>query len=63
MTLRSGSMMIEVVPFLHVVAFSIQNRLGGMENAHAVVATTMVAYALSSILTGQSRCQIAASLG
>ena len=44
--------MIEAVPFLHVIAFSIQDRLGGMENAHAVVATTMVAYALTGILTG-----------
>lgn len=44
--------MIEVVPFLHVIAFSIQNRLGGVENGHAVVATTMVAYALSGLLTG-----------
>lgn len=48
----SGSMMIEVVPFLHVIAFSISDRLGGVENAHAVIATTMVAYALTSILTG-----------
>lgn len=46
-------MMIEVVPFLHVIAFSISDRLGGVENSHAVIATTMVAYALTSILTGE----------
>jgi SulP family sulfate permease len=45
-------MMIEVVPFLHVIAFTISDRMGGMENQHAVIATTMVAYALTSILTG-----------
>lgn len=52
----NGSMMIEVFPFLHVMAFSISDRLGGMENEHAVVATTMVAYAMSSILTGEGKC-------
>lgn len=45
-------MMIEVVPFLHVIAFTISDRLGGAENAHAVISTTMVAYALTGILTG-----------
>lgn len=49
--------MIEAVPFLHVIAFSISDRLGGVENSHAVIATTMVAYALSSILTGKLAVQ------
>lgn len=46
--------MIEVVPFLHVIAFTISNRMGGMDNQHAVIATTMVAYALTAILTGKT---------
>lgn len=48
----NGSMMIEIVPFLHVIAFSISDRLGGIENSHQVIATTMAAYALTSLLTG-----------
>ena len=45
-------MMIEVVPFLHVIAFTISDRMGGMANKEAVIATTMAAYALTAILTG-----------
>ncbi|KAH7385855.1 sulfate transporter family protein-like protein [Pyrenochaeta sp. MPI-SDFR-AT-0127] len=46
-----GSEMIEVVPFFHKMAYSIMDR---MEDAppESVIATTIVAYCLSSILTG-----------
>ncbi|KAF1840643.1 sulfate transporter family protein-like protein [Cucurbitaria berberidis CBS 394.84] len=46
-----GSEMIEVVPFFHKMAYSI---MGQMEDKppEAVIATTIVAYCLSSILTG-----------
>lgn len=44
-------MIIEVIPFFHIMAADIVNRLGE-ENAHQIVATVMVAFALSSILTG-----------
>ncbi|KAK4054905.1 hypothetical protein OIV83_000829 [Microbotryomycetes sp. JL201] len=45
----NGSMMIEVVPFFHSIAGIIVGRLS---DDQAVVATTMVAFAMSSILTG-----------
>ncbi|KAI0077979.1 hypothetical protein K474DRAFT_1594928 [Panus rudis PR-1116 ss-1] len=47
----NGSMMIEVVPFFHILANSIAAQVGE-DNPHAVIATTMVAFAFSSILTG-----------
>ncbi|KAI0795819.1 sulfate transporter family-domain-containing protein [Abortiporus biennis] len=47
----NGSMMIEVVPFFHILASSIEDYIGE-DNPHEVLATTMVAFALSSILTG-----------
>ncbi|KAJ1033908.1 hypothetical protein NDA16_000116 [Ustilago loliicola] len=47
----NGSMMIEVVPFFHILVKIIIDELGD-ENPKAVIATTMVAFALSSILTG-----------
>ncbi|KAI9058951.1 hypothetical protein FKP32DRAFT_1596829 [Trametes sanguinea] len=47
----NGSMMIEVVPFFHLIANQIAENVGE-ENPHAVIATTMVAFAFSSILTG-----------
>ncbi|KAF8896886.1 hypothetical protein CPB84DRAFT_1815880 [Gymnopilus junonius] len=47
----NGSMMIEVVPFFHVLAMSIANQIGE-DDPRAIIATTLVAYALSSILTG-----------
>ncbi|OSC98639.1 hypothetical protein PYCCODRAFT_1374821 [Trametes coccinea BRFM310] len=47
----NGSMMIEVVPFFHLIANQIADTVGE-ENPHAVIATTMVAFAFSSILTG-----------
>ncbi|GAC92487.1 hypothetical protein PHSY_000040 [Pseudozyma hubeiensis SY62] len=49
----NGSMMIEVVPFFHILVRIIIEELGD-ENPKAVIATTMVAFALSSILTGLS---------
>ncbi|KAG0238992.1 hypothetical protein BGX31_003115 [Mortierella sp. GBA43] len=47
----NGSMMIEVVPFLHLMAETVVNRVGA-ENREAVLATTILAYALSTIMTG-----------
>lgn len=46
-----GSEMIEVVPFFHKMAFTILNVVGE-DKPEAVIATTITAYALSSILTG-----------
>ncbi|OBZ73456.1 Uncharacterized protein C24H6.11c [Grifola frondosa] len=45
----NGSMMIEVVPFFHILANSIADQV---EDPHAVLATTMIAFSLSSLLTG-----------
>lgn len=45
----TGSMMIEVVPFYHSIAAII---LGTVADDRAVIATTMVAFALASTLTG-----------
>ncbi|KAL9108164.1 MAG: hypothetical protein Q9227_007018 [Pyrenula ochraceoflavens] len=46
-----GSEMIEVVPFFHKMAFTIMNRVG-KENESAILATTILAFAMSSVLTG-----------
>lgn len=46
-----GSEMIEVVPFFHKMAYSIMNRMEG-EPPEAIIATTIVSYCLSSVLTG-----------
>lgn len=46
----NGSMMIEAVPFYHIICTLIQNEIG--DNAPAIVATTMVSFAFSAILTG-----------
>ena len=46
-----GSEMIEVVPFFHKMAFSIMARMKD-ESPDAVIATVIVAYCLSSIVTG-----------
>ncbi|KAI9677268.1 MAG: hypothetical protein M1829_002610 [Trizodia sp. TS-e1964] len=46
-----GSEMIEVVPFFHKMAFTILAHVGE-GNPKSVVATTILAYSLSSILTG-----------
>ncbi|KAI0702395.1 sulfate transporter family-domain-containing protein [Cerioporus squamosus] len=47
----NGSMMIEVVPFFHLIANGIADEIGE-DDVHAILATTMVAFAFSSILTG-----------
>ncbi|KAI8146871.1 sulfate transporter family-domain-containing protein [Fennellomyces sp. T-0311] len=47
----NGSMMIEVVPFLHIMAEQIVSYVGE-EHKQQIVASTMVAFALSSIMTG-----------
>ncbi|KXN84899.1 hypothetical protein AN958_11925 [Leucoagaricus sp. SymC.cos] len=49
----NGSMMIEVVPFFHMIANSIAMEIGE-EYPREIIATTLVAFALSSILTGLS---------
>ncbi|KAF2189622.1 hypothetical protein K469DRAFT_658613 [Zopfia rhizophila CBS 207.26] len=46
-----GSEMIEVVPFFHKMAYSIMHRMNG-QSSEAVIATVIVSYCLSSILTG-----------
>ncbi|KAJ4296447.1 hypothetical protein N0V90_006492 [Kalmusia sp. IMI 367209] len=46
-----GSEMIEVVPFFHRMAYSIMERMKGA-SAESIIATTIVAYCLSSIITG-----------
>jgi SulP family sulfate permease len=46
-----GSEMIEVVPFFHQMALSVMADVGE-EKPDAVIATTILAYALSSIVTG-----------
>jgi SulP family sulfate permease len=47
----TASMIIEVIPFFHIMAADIVSMLGE-ENSHQIIATVMVAFALSSILTG-----------
>lgn len=49
----NGSMMIEVVPFFHMMANSIAIQLG-QDCPREVIATTLAAFALSSVLTGLS---------
>lgn len=46
-----GSEMIEVVPFFHQMAFAIMNRIG-KDNPQSVIATTILAFSVSSVLTG-----------
>jgi SulP family sulfate permease len=46
-----GSEMIEVVPFFHKMAYSIMDQMEG-KPPEAVIATTIVSYCLSSVLTG-----------
>ena len=46
-----GSEMIEVVPFFHQMAFAIMNRVG-KDNPQAVLATTILAFSVSSVITG-----------
>ncbi|KAJ7641494.1 sulfate transporter family-domain-containing protein [Roridomyces roridus] len=47
----NGSMMIEVVPFFHILAASIATEIG-LDHPQEIIATTLVAFALSSVLTG-----------
>jgi sulfate permease, SulP family len=46
-----GSEMIEVTPFFHKMAFTILNKVGP-DNSKAVLATTILSFSLSTILTG-----------
>jgi len=46
-----GSEMIEVVPFFHKMAFQILNRVGE-DNPKSVLATTVLSFSISSVLTG-----------
>lgn len=46
-----GSEMIEVVPFFHKMAFTILQRVGD-QNPKAVLATTILSFAVSAVLTG-----------
>jgi SulP family sulfate permease len=46
-----GSEMIEVVPFFHKMAYSILARMEG-QSQEAIIATTIVSYCLSSVVTG-----------
>lgn len=46
-----GSEMIEVTPFFHTMAISILHEIGS-DNKDAVMSTTVVAYAILSIVTG-----------
>nr|KAJ3422856.1 hypothetical protein HK105_005940 [Polyrhizophydium stewartii] len=46
-----ASMMIEVVPFLHIICATIEAEMTGA-HSHAITATIMVAYAMSTIMTG-----------
>lgn len=46
-----GSEMIEVVPFFHKMAFTILTRVGE-DDPTAVIATTILAFAISSVVTG-----------
>ncbi|KAF1953314.1 hypothetical protein CC80DRAFT_494606 [Byssothecium circinans] len=46
-----GSEMIEVVPFFHKMAYSIIARMKG-QSPEAIMATTIVSYCLSSVITG-----------
>ncbi|KAF8923011.1 hypothetical protein BGZ58_003467, partial [Dissophora ornata] len=47
----TGGMMIEVVPFLHLMAETVVSRIGA-ENKEEVLATTILAFALSAVMTG-----------
>ncbi|RMZ88819.1 hypothetical protein DV736_g3948, partial [Chaetothyriales sp. CBS 134916] len=46
-----GSQMIEVVPFFHKMAFTILDKVGE-DKPQVVLATTILSYAISSVLTG-----------
>lgn len=46
-----GSEMIEVVPFMHKMAFMILNKVGE-DNKESVLATTVLSFSISAVLTG-----------
>ncbi|KAI8911753.1 sulfate transporter family-domain-containing protein [Gorgonomyces haynaldii] len=46
-----GSMMIEVIPFLHLMVEQIEHTMQGASDA-AIMSTVMTAYAMSTVLTG-----------
>ncbi|KAF2145708.1 uncharacterized protein K452DRAFT_220946 [Aplosporella prunicola CBS 121167] len=47
-----GSEMIEVVPFFHKMTYVIMGRMGSDADPRAIIATVVLAYAVSSIITG-----------
>ncbi|KAL2828931.1 sulfate transporter family-domain-containing protein [Aspergillus cavernicola] len=62
-----GSEMIEVVPFFHQMAFTILRRVGE-DNPTSVIATTILSFSVSSVLTGlvfflMGTCRIGALIG
>ncbi|RDW94123.1 sulfate transporter family protein [Aspergillus mulundensis] len=62
-----GSEMIEVVPFFHQMAYTILARVG-QDNPKSVIATTILAFSVSSILTGlvfflMGTCKIGSLIG
>ncbi|KAL4910677.1 hypothetical protein BDW74DRAFT_164535 [Aspergillus multicolor] len=62
-----GSEMIEVVPFFHQMAYTILARVG-QNNPKSVIATTILAFSVSSILTGlvfflMGTCKIGSLIG
>ncbi|KAL4933989.1 sulfate transporter family protein [Aspergillus undulatus] len=62
-----GSEMIEVVPFFHQMAFTILARVGE-DNPKSVLATTILSFSVSSILTGlvfflMGTCKIGSLIG
>ncbi|KAL8874400.1 MAG: hypothetical protein Q9174_000245 [Haloplaca sp. 1 TL-2023] len=62
-----GSEMIEVVPFFHKMAFLVLARVGD-SNPKAVIATTILSYSLSSIVTGavfflMGKCKLGGMVG
>ncbi|KAI9106194.1 sulfate transporter family-domain-containing protein [Phlyctochytrium arcticum] len=46
-----GSMMIEVMPFLHIICRTVEAEMQGADSS-SILATVMVAYAMSTLLTG-----------
>ncbi|KND02916.1 uncharacterized protein SPPG_01997 [Spizellomyces punctatus DAOM BR117] len=46
-----GSMMIEVMPFLHIMCRTVEEHMNGADSK-AILATIMVAYAMSTLMTG-----------
>ncbi|KAG8533341.1 uncharacterized protein KY384_002124 [Bacidia gigantensis] len=62
-----GSEMIEIVPFFHKMAYTILAQVGE-DNPKAVLATTILSYSISSLLTGAAffamgQCKIGALIG